>query len=97
MHVARANSQAQAHADAPSRAQLLFVAQKKCVALGLGALLLIMAAYNLSLIGIDFYHVAVTGQEVRGPCHHLLQRSVHGDDLYRCADPDSVDRRFRPL
>jgi hypothetical protein len=52
--------------DGPSRAQLLFVAQKKCVALGLGALLLIMATYNLSLIGMDFYHVAVTGQEVVG-------------------------------
>jgi hypothetical protein len=42
------------------------VAQKKAVALGLGALLLIMAAYNLSLIGLDFYHVAVTGEEVAG-------------------------------
>src|SRR5580698_8466783 len=30
------------------------------------ALLLIMAAYNLGLIGLDFYHVAVTGQEVVG-------------------------------
>jgi hypothetical protein len=65
MQVARRTPK-QAHADAPSRAQRLFVAQKKCVALGLGALLLIMASYNLSLIGMDFYHVAVTGQEVVG-------------------------------
>jgi hypothetical protein len=65
MQVARRTPK-QAHTDSPSRAQSLFVAQKKCVALGLGALLLIMASYNLSLIGMDFYRVAVTGQEVVG-------------------------------
>jgi hypothetical protein len=47
---------------APSKAQLLFVAQKKAVALGLGALLLIMAAYNLGLMGMDIVHVALSGQ-----------------------------------
>ena len=48
---------------AASRARARFVAQKKTVALGLGALLLCMAAYNLSLIGMDVYHVVITGQE----------------------------------
>jgi hypothetical protein len=55
------------HDSEPSRASALFVAQKKSVALGLGALLLMMAAYNLSLIAMDIYRVAVTGQE--GPTH----------------------------
>jgi hypothetical protein len=64
-HVARRGAR-HMHDSEPSRAASLFVAQKKAVALGLGALLLIMAAYNLSLIGIDFYRVAVTGQEVVG-------------------------------
>ena len=32
------------------------------MALGLGALLLIMAAYNVSLFGMDIYRVAITGQ-----------------------------------
>ena len=61
-HVAR-RGPAHAISDEPSRAQALFVAQKKAVALGLGALLLCMAAYNLSLIGMDVYHVVITGQE----------------------------------
>jgi hypothetical protein len=56
-HVARRGA-AHAISDEPSRAQVLFVAQKKAVALGLGVLLLSMAAYNLSLIGIDVYHLA---------------------------------------
>ncbi len=64
-HVARPTLR-QAHKTEPSRSQLLFIAQKKAVALGLGALLLIMAAYNLGLIGLDFYQMAVTGQEVVG-------------------------------
>ena len=64
-HVAR-RGPAHAISDEPSRAQALFVAQKKAVALGLGALLLCMAAYNLSLVGIDVYHLA-TGVEVRIP------------------------------
>jgi len=64
-HVAR-RGPAHAISDEPSRAQALFVAQKKVVALGLGALLLCMAAYNLSLVGIDVYHLA-TGVEVRIP------------------------------
>ena len=60
-HVARPTL-AQTHKTAPSKAQLLFVAQKKAVALGLGVLLLIMAGYNLSLMGIDIVHVALSGQ-----------------------------------
>ena len=52
----------QSHKTEPSRAQALFVAQKKVVALGLGALLLIMAAYNLGLIGFDFFRAALTGE-----------------------------------
>jgi len=60
-HVAR-RGPSQAIHDDPTPAQALFVAQKKVVALGLGALLLIMAAYNLSLIGMDVVHVAMTGE-----------------------------------
>ena len=52
--------------SAPSAARARFVAQKKGVALGLGALLLTMAAYNLSLIGIDIYRVAFMGQASGG-------------------------------
>jgi hypothetical protein len=47
---------------APSMARARFVAQKKGVALGLGALLLIMAAYNIGLFGMDVFRDAVTGQ-----------------------------------
>jgi hypothetical protein len=65
-HVARQGAK-HMHDSEPSRASALFVAQKKSVALGLGALLLMMAAYNLSLIAMDIYRVAVTGQE--GPTH----------------------------
>lgn len=61
-HIARRGAR-HMHDSEPSRAASLFVAQKKCVALGLGALLLIMASYNLWLIGMDVFHVAVTGQE----------------------------------
>jgi hypothetical protein len=61
-HIARRGMR-HAHDAEPSRAETLFVAQKKCVALGLGALLLIMASYNLGLIGMDIFHVAITGQE----------------------------------
>jgi len=60
-HVAR-RGPSQAIQDDPTPAQALFVAQKKVVALGLGALLLIMAGYNLSLIGMDIVHVAMTGE-----------------------------------
>jgi hypothetical protein len=65
-HVAKRGAK-HMHDSEPSRAQALFVAQKKTVALGLGALLLMMAAYNLSLIAMDVYRVAITGQE--GPTH----------------------------
>jgi hypothetical protein len=61
-HVARRGVQHPQDLE-PSGAERLFVAQKKCVALGLGALFLTMAAYNLGLIGLDVYHVMVTGQE----------------------------------
>jgi hypothetical protein len=61
-HVARRGAR-HMHDSEPSRAAALYVAQKKCVALGLGALLVVMAAYNLSLIGMDFFHIAMTGQE----------------------------------
>ncbi len=47
---------------ASSLARARFVAQKKCVALGLGALLLIMATYNVSLFVMDVYRDVVTGQ-----------------------------------
>ncbi|MGD0734918.1 MAG: hypothetical protein ABR976_07210 [Terracidiphilus sp.] len=47
---------------APSMARARFVAQKKGVALGLGALLLTMAAYNIGLFGMDVFRDAVTGQ-----------------------------------
>lgn len=60
-HVAR-GSTVHLGATAPSRARARFVAQKKGVALGLGALLLIMAAYSVSLFGMDIYRVAITGQ-----------------------------------
>lgn len=60
-HVAR-RGPSQAIHDDPTPAQALFVAQKKVVALGLGALLLIMAGYNLSLIGMDIVHAAMTGE-----------------------------------
>lgn len=60
-HVAR-GSTVHMGAGAPSRARARFVAQKKGVALGLGALLLIMAAYNLGEFAMDIYRVAVTGQ-----------------------------------
>jgi len=49
-------------ASAPSRARARFVAQKKGVALVLGALLLMMAAYNVGLFGLDVYRDAMTGQ-----------------------------------
>jgi hypothetical protein len=65
-HVARRGA-THMHDSEPSRAAALFVAQKKTVALGLGALLLMMAAYNLSLIAMDVYRVMITGQE--GPTH----------------------------
>ena len=48
------------------RARARFVAQKKGVALGLGALLLTMAAYNVGLFAMDVYRVAVTGQAGAG-------------------------------
>jgi hypothetical protein len=46
----------------PSRAQARFVAQKKGVALGLGALLLTMAAYNIGLFWMDVFREAMSGQ-----------------------------------
>ena len=46
---------------APSLARLRFVAQKKAVALGLGALLLTMAAYNIGLFGMDVFREVTTG------------------------------------
>jgi hypothetical protein len=61
-HVARRGVQHPQDLE-PSPAEWLFVAQKKCVALGLGALFLSMAGYNLGLIGLDIYRVAITGHE----------------------------------
>lgn len=60
-HVARRGG-GSAHSEEPSRAQALFVAQKKVVALGLGGLLLIMAAYNIGLLALDVIRVAASGQ-----------------------------------
>jgi hypothetical protein len=60
-HVAR-GSKVHLGATASSRARARFVAQKKGVALGLGALLLIMATYNVGLFATDIYRVAVTGE-----------------------------------
>ena len=60
-HVAR-QSVGHLGASAPSRARARFVAQKKGVALVLGALLLMMAAYNVGLFGLDVYRDAMTGQ-----------------------------------
>ena len=51
---------------AASRARARFVAQKKTVALGLGALLLTMAAYNVGLFGFDVFREALTGQASLG-------------------------------
>jgi len=50
--------------EAPSPAMVRFTAQKKCVALLLGVLLLTMAAYNLGIIGLDVLQVLHTGQIV---------------------------------
>jgi hypothetical protein len=60
-HVAK-GSTAQMGEGAPSLARMRFVAQKKGVALGLGALLLTMAAYNIGLFGMDVVRDAMTGQ-----------------------------------
>jgi hypothetical protein len=60
-HVAR-QSPGHMGKAAPSRAQARFVAQKKGVALGLGALLLTMAAYSISLFWIDVFREAMSGQ-----------------------------------
>ena len=60
-HVAR-ESAVHLGAEAPSLARARFVAQKKGVALGLGALLLTMAAYNIGLYAVDIYREAVIGQ-----------------------------------
>jgi hypothetical protein len=49
-------------ASAPSRARARFVAQKKGVALGLGALLMTMAAYNIGMFWMDVFRDAMTGQ-----------------------------------
>jgi hypothetical protein len=60
-HVAR-RSPGHMGKAAPSRAQARFVAQKKGVALGLGALLLIMAAHSIAVFGWDVYREVITGQ-----------------------------------
>ena len=60
-HVAK-HSAAHLGTDAPSRAQARFVAQKKGVALGLGALLMSMAAYNVALFMRDVLRDAMTGE-----------------------------------
>jgi hypothetical protein len=54
------------HPDAIDRstADALFVAHKKSLAVGLVALLLIIAARNVGLLAIDALRTAVTGQEV---------------------------------
>ena len=48
------------------RARARFVAQKKAVAILLGALLVIMAAYSVGVFLMDVYHVAITGQTTVG-------------------------------
>jgi hypothetical protein len=60
-HVARQSS-GHDTAETPTPAMLKFTAQKKAVALGLGALLITMAAYNLGLIGWDWLQLILTGQ-----------------------------------
>jgi hypothetical protein len=60
-HVAK-HSAVHLGAVPPSRAQARFVAQKKGVALGLGALLLTMAAYNVGLFLWDVVRDAMTGE-----------------------------------
>jgi hypothetical protein len=64
-HVSQ-RSAAHLGADAPSPARMRFVAQKKTVALGLGALLLTMATYNVGLFFIDVYQAAMTGRAGTG-------------------------------
>jgi hypothetical protein len=65
-HVAR-SSVGHLGSGAASVARNRFIAQKKGVALGLGALLLIMAAYSIGLFALDIYRVMQTGQI--GPEH----------------------------
>lgn len=48
------------------RARARFVAQKKAVAILLGSLLVIMAAYSIGVFLMDAYQVAVTGQTTVG-------------------------------
>jgi hypothetical protein len=59
-HFAR-RSRDQSSAARPSPARVRFGAQKQGVALGLGALLLAMAAYNLGLYAVSMWQAAVTG------------------------------------
>jgi len=47
---------------APSVVRARFIAQKKAVALGLGALLMIMAAYSICIYAVGIYRAAVLGQ-----------------------------------
>jgi hypothetical protein len=59
-HVARGSAGHMGKA-APSMARRRFVAQKKAVALGLGALLLTMAGYNIGLFGMDVWREVMIG------------------------------------
>jgi len=49
-------------ASGPSPGRARFVAQKKVVAIGLAALLLGMAAYNLGVLAVAVFHALQTGQ-----------------------------------
>jgi hypothetical protein len=62
-HVAR-RSVGHDMAESPTPAMVRYTAQKKAVALGLGALLITMAAYNLGIIGWNWLQVIETGQAV---------------------------------
>jgi len=55
------HSPGQSSAGRPSQARIRFGAQKQGIALGLGALLLIMAAYNLGVYAVALAQVVMTG------------------------------------
>jgi hypothetical protein len=60
-HVALKRTNASS-ADALSPGKLRFIAQKKVVAVGLTALLLVMAAYNITLLAKAIWQTLMTGQ-----------------------------------
>ena len=67
-HVAK-HSVVQLGSGAPSHARARFVAQKKGVALGLGALLLTMAAYNIGLFVADLFRQDLLDARIGGGNH----------------------------